>query len=68
LKEEDKESDHMNKQLDEVMSELAEVNKRTGFKAREIEVDSEGCMILDANNPADREWYDNDEAYDIIKD
>lgn len=54
-------------ELDTVMNKLAEVNKRTGFKVREIEVDSEGCMILDAKNPADQEWYENDQAYDIIK-
>ena len=54
-------------ELDTVMNKLAEVNKRTGFKAREIEVDSEGYMILDAKNSADREWYENDQAYDIIK-
>lgn len=56
------------KKLEEVMNKLADVNKRTGFKARVIEVDSEGTMILDANNPNDQEWYENDEAYDIIKD
>lgn len=55
------------KKMDEAMIKLAEVNKRTGFKARELEVDAEGCMILDANNPHDREWYENDEAYDIVK-
>ena len=56
------------KKLEEVMNKLADVNKRTGFKARVIEVDSEGTMILDANNPNDQEWYENDEAYDIVKD
>lgn len=45
---------------------LADVNKKTGFKARQIEVDAEGAMILDARNPADQEWYKNDEDYDVI--
>lgn len=54
--------------LEEVMNKLADVNKKTGFKARVIEVDSEGTMILDANNPNDQEWYENDKAYDIIED
>lgn len=45
---------------------LAEVNKKTGFKARQIEVDAEGAMILDATNPTDREWYENDEDYDVV--
>lgn len=48
--------------LAEVMERLAAVNKKTGFKAREIEVDSEGAMILDAKNPHDREWWNDDEV------
>lgn len=48
--------------LEEIMAKLAEVNKRTGFKAREIEVDEEGAMILDAKNPSDREWWNDDEV------
>lgn len=48
--------------LEESMMKLAEVNKRTGFKARQIEIDAEGAMILDATNPNDRKWwYENDE-------
>jgi hypothetical protein len=44
------------------MMKLAEVNKRTGFTARKIEVDADGAMILDATNPNDRKWwYENDE-------
>lgn len=46
---------------------LAEVNKRTGFTARKIEVDADGAMILDARNPADQEWYENDDDYDVVK-
>ena len=52
--------------LEESMMKLAEINKRTGFKARQIEVDGEGAMILDARNPADREWYENDEDYGVV--
>lgn len=48
------------KTIEELMMQLAEVNKRTGFQAREIEVDAEGAMILDANNPHDREWWKDD--------
>ncbi len=52
--------------LEESMMKLAEVNKKTGFKARKIEVDADGVMILDATNPVDREWYENDEDYDVV--
>lgn len=50
---------NISKELEETMTKLAEVNKRTGFKAREIEVDSDGAMILDARNPHDLEWWEN---------
>ena len=53
--------------LEESMMKLAEVNKRTGFTARKIEVDADGAMILDARNPADQEWYENDDDYDVVK-
>ncbi|MEK4086347.1 hypothetical protein [Psychrobacillus sp. FSL K6-1415] len=53
-------------ELNAIMKKLAEVNKRTGFIAREIEVDKDGAMLLDPNNPNDVEWYENDEAYDIV--
>lgn len=53
--------------LEEAMTKLAEVNKKTGFKARQIEVDADGTMILDARNPADQEWYENDDDYDVVK-
>jgi hypothetical protein len=52
---------NQNQALSETMERLGEVNKRTGFKAREIEVDSDGAMILDAKNAQDREWWNNDE-------
>lgn len=54
--------------LDEAMKKLAEIHRQTGFKARKLEVDKDGVFLLDRNNPDDVEWYENDEAYDIIKD
>lgn len=56
------------KTIDELMKQLGEINQRTGFKARILEVDEHGTILLDPNNPKDVEWYENDEAYDIIQD
>lgn len=53
--------------LNAAMKKLAEVHNQSGFKARKIEVDKDGAMLLDPNNPNDVEWYENDEAYNIIK-
>lgn len=29
-------------------------------------VDENGFILLDKNNPIDREWYENDEDYDLV--
>lgn len=29
-------------------------------------IGKDGVILLDRNNPNDREWYENDEAYDIV--
>lgn len=52
--------------LDAAMKNLAEIHQKYGFKARKLEVDKDGTILLDRNNPDDVEWYENDEAYDII--
>ena len=44
------------------------INKEDGTKVVHNFVLEEGTIILDANNPNDQEWYENDEAYDIIED
>lgn len=31
-------------------------------------VSEDGAILLDKNNPIDREWYENDEAYEIWQD
>lgn len=29
-------------------------------------IEKDGVILLDRNNPNDREWYENDEVYDIV--
>ncbi|MFB7159336.1 MULTISPECIES: hypothetical protein [unclassified Lysinibacillus] len=33
---------------------------------RKMPVGKDGAILLDRNNPADREWYENDKDYDIL--
>lgn len=47
--------------LKELESEFSRVVK--GVKFREMNTE-DGVITLDPNNPSDREWYENDEAYD----
>lgn len=58
---------NQNKTIDELLKELGEANKRTGFQARKLESDENGNLLLDPNNPQDVEWFENNSAYDIIQ-
>lgn len=40
-----------------------ELRKNPPEKAR---VDENGVILLDKNNPIDREWYENDEDYNLV--
>lgn len=54
------------KTVEELLVELHELDKKSKLKPRKLE-SKDGCFLLDPNNPNDREWYENDEAYDILK-
>lgn len=58
-------SDKMSK-VDELLKQLGELDKQTGFQARKLETDEHGNLLLDPKNPEDVEWYENDAAYDIV--
>lgn len=47
--------------LKELESEFSRVVKDVKFREMQIE---DGVIILDPNDPNDREWYENDESYD----
>lgn len=51
------------------MSKVNKLLKQLGnlsFQARKLESDEYGNLLLDSNNLEDVEWYENDEAYEII--
>lgn len=54
-------------EMDKLLKQLGEVNKRTGFQARKLEMDEQGHLLLNTNNPEDVEWFENDAAYDIVQ-
>lgn len=59
-------SDKVSK-VDELLKQLGELDKQTGFQARKLETDEHGHLLLDPKNPEDVEWYENDKAYDIVQ-
>ena len=50
--------------IEELKKELSRVNKLVGFKPKKREIGKDGAILLDPNDPSDREWYENDEDYD----
>lgn len=58
--------DYENMSVDELIKEVSKVHKKTKFKARKVTSDENGTIILNPKNKNDREWYENDEDYDVL--
>lgn len=56
----------MEKSVEELLLEFAELNRKSKRKPRKLKSDGFGNVLLDPNNPDDVEWYENDEDYDCI--
>mgnify|MGYP001474743621 CR=1 FL=1 len=52
--------------IDELQKELSRINKLSKFKAKEYEVGENGALLLNPDDPNDREWYENDEDYESL--
>lgn len=49
--------------IEELKKELGKINKLSKFKPKKYEVGKDGALLLDPNDPNDKEWYENDEDY-----
>ena len=56
--------DKQERSIEELLQRISESNKKV--KIRKLENDDQGRLLLDWNNPHDREWYFNDDAYERI--
>lgn len=54
-------------EVDELLKQLSELDKRTGFQTRKLETDEHGNLLIDPTNENDVEWHENDAAYAIIQ-
>ena len=54
--------DKQERTIEELLQRMSENNKKVNI--RKLESDDQGRLLLDWNNPRDREWYFNDEAYE----
>lgn len=55
----------MSKTIEELLLDLHELEKSSKTKTRTLSSEN-GIFLLDKNNPHDVEWYENDEAYNVI--
>lgn len=51
--------------IEELKLALRDVESKSHFKPRKLENGEDGALLLDPNNPHDREWYENDEDYSV---
>lgn len=49
--------------VEELWARLRALEKKMGFKPKKREIGADGAILLDPNDPNDREWYENDEDY-----
>ncbi|WP_157796294.1 hypothetical protein [Bacillus xiapuensis] len=54
------------KTIQELLKELSELNRQDKNQIRKLSANEHGVILLDRNNPSDVEWYENDNAYDLI--
>ncbi|MEC1177249.1 hypothetical protein P9B03_02030 [Metasolibacillus meyeri] len=51
--------------IEELKQALKDAEKRSGYQYRKLPTGEDGAILLDPNNPHDREWYENDADYDL---
>lgn len=57
----------MDNKLKTLYDQAVKLFERSGIEPRRMEGGIQG-IPLDPNNPQDRDWYENDEAYDRLVD
>lgn len=49
--------------LEQLWEKLREARRVAGYKPKQREIGEDGALLLDPNDPNDREWYENDDDY-----
>lgn len=55
----------MKESIEELLKKAKRLDEELGIPGRKYESDKNGALLLDPNDEFDRDWYENDEAYDI---
>ncbi|WP_107942670.1 hypothetical protein [Metasolibacillus fluoroglycofenilyticus] len=51
--------------IEELKQAIREMENKMGYTPRKLKTGEDGALLLDPNNPHDREWYENDEDYSL---
>ena len=60
------ESSSTDSEARKLLHKLHELDQKSKKEIRKLEADESGNLLLDCNNPADVECYENDEEYNLI--
>lgn len=52
--------------IKELLKIAEKESKKTAISPRKFERTEEGKLILDPNKQFDKDWFENDEAYDVL--
>jgi hypothetical protein len=58
----------MNKKIEELLKIVEKETKKTAIPPRKFDHTKDGKLLLNPSDPFDRDWFNNDKAYDIIGD
>ena len=54
-----------NNKIKQLLKQAEIETKKTGIQPRRFERTPDGKLILDPNKEFDRDWYEDDDAYDL---
>lgn len=54
------------KKIEELLKIAEKQCKKSNIQPRKFQRTEDGELLLDPNNKFDKDWYENDEAYDIL--
>lgn len=51
--------------IEELQATLHRLHVQMGFQPKKYPTGKDGAILLDPNDPNDREWYENDKDYSL---
>ena len=52
--------------VEKLISEISKINKKNNFQPEKFKSNETGIILLEQKNENDREWYKNNQGYDVL--